>query len=92
MRMFELLCLTDLAGLIPFDDKWKLLYVSWLKRENDEYIDFTTVRLWAKKVLHKKDYLDINSVLYSHTAHFPRNIQNDIILSIRNRRLIHTAL
>ena len=89
MRLFELLCLTDLAGLIPFEE-WKSLYKSWIRREYDE--DFTTVRLWAKKVLHKKDYIDINSVLYSHTAHFPRNIQSNIIYSIRNRHLIHSYL
>ena len=86
MREFELLCLGDLAGLIPFED-WNVLYKSWVKREYDQHLDFETVRKWAKKTLHRRDYIDINSILYTHTAHFPRNVQTDIVFSIRNRHL-----
>ena len=85
LRLFELLCLTDLAGLISFDDKWKPLYVSWLKRENDEYIDFKIICLWVKKALKRRDFIDVNSVLYKNTEHFPKSVQTSIIYSIQNK-------
>lgn len=92
MRKFELLCLGDLAGIIPFEAEWKPLYKSWIRREHDPYLDFKTVRIWAKKALHKKDYLDINSILYRNTAHFPKDVQTNIIYSVRNRHLIPSSL
>ena len=85
LREFELQCLSDLAGIIPFEERWKPLYVSWLKRENDDYIDFRIVRMWAKKVLKRKDFIDINSVLYRYTAHFPEAIRSSVIFSIKHR-------
>ena len=83
-REFELMCLSDLARTLNYDDKWKPLYKTWLKKEYSEIINYDIVKIWVRNVLERKHFLDIDSVLYTNTNHFPKNIQKDIIYTIKN--------
>ena len=84
-REFELMCLSDLAGILDYEVVWKPLYRTWLNEEYHDLINYDLIKIWVKNVVQKKHFMDINSVLYGNTDHFPTHIQKNIIYTIKNK-------
>jgi len=84
-REFELMCLSDLAGIIDYEVVWKPLYRTWLKGEFYDLLNYDLIKTWARHILEKKHFMDINSILYKNTSIFPRHIQKNIIYTIKDK-------